>query len=82
MLAAFFAHPPSSLALNLASSSIALQIGSLFLIMASFILGFIPSTCEANKGLQYIFNLLPSYALGKGLVNVRAGPHFMPCFAL
>lgn len=54
---------------------VVVQIGSLFLIMASFILGFIPSTCEANKGLQYIFNFLPSYALGKGLINVRACPH-------
>ena len=39
--------------------------------MASFILGFIPSTCEANKSLQYVFNFLPSYALGEGLINVR-----------
>ena len=40
--------------------------------MGSFIMGFIESMCEANKALQYVFNFLPSYALGKGLVNVRA----------
>jgi len=46
------------------------QVGAIFLIMGSFVMGFVESTCEANKGLQYVFNLLPSYALGKGLVNV------------
>ncbi len=50
------------------------QIGALFLIMGSFVMGFIPVTCEANKALQYVFNFLPSYALGKGLVNVRRRP--------
>jgi hypothetical protein len=48
-----------------------MQIGALFLIMGSFVMGFIPVTCDANKALQYIFNFLPSYALGKGLTNVR-----------
>lgn len=40
--------------------------------MGSFVMGYVESTCEANKALQYVFNFLPSYALGKGLVNVRA----------
>ena len=40
--------------------------------MGSFVMGFVDSLCEANKALQYVFNFLPSYALGKGLVNVRA----------
>jgi hypothetical protein len=55
-----------------------LQIGALFLIMGSFVMGFIDTTCEANKALQYVFNFLPSYALGKGLVNVCAASRVPP----
>ncbi len=52
---------------------VSLQIGALFLIMGSFVMDFIDSLCSVNKALQYVFNFLPSYALGKGLVNVRRG---------
>lgn len=39
--------------------------------MGSFVMLQIEVTCEPNKALQYIFNFLPSYAMGDGLVRVR-----------
>jgi hypothetical protein len=42
----------------------------MFLIMASFIMGRVDSTCEADKSLQYIWMLLPSFSVGYGFVKV------------
>ena len=43
----------------------------MFLILGSFIISRIDVTCEPNKGLQYIFNFVPAYGLGYGLIRVR-----------
>ncbi len=53
------------------------QIGSLFFMVGSFVmlLPVLPATCEVNKGLQYVFNLLPPYALGADLVKVSLLMH-------
>jgi hypothetical protein len=52
------------------NTMIFINVGCMFLILGSFIMGFVNSLCEANAGLQYVLNFLPSYALGKGLVNI------------
>ena len=43
---------------------------SMVLVLASFIMGLVKSTCEANKDLQYVFLLFPGYALGNGLIDL------------
>jgi hypothetical protein len=47
-----------------------LNVICMFLIMASFIMGRVDSTCKADKSLQYIWMLLPSYSVGYGFVKV------------
>ena len=43
----------------------------MFLIMASFIMGRISSTCTADQNLQYIYMLLPAFSVGYGFVKVQ-----------
>lgn len=43
---------------------------AMVLVLASFIMSQISSTCEANEGLKYIYFLFPGYSLGNGLVDL------------
>ena len=47
------------------------QLIALFLLLGSFIMGRIDVTCEPNKALQYVFNFIPAYGIGYGLIRVR-----------
>ena len=44
----------------------------MFLVMASFIMGRVSSTCHADQKLQYIYMLLPAFSVGYGFVKVCA----------
>ncbi len=43
----------------------------MILVMASFIMGRIPATCEVDGKLQGFYMLLPSYSLGYGFIKVN-----------
>eukprot|EP01138_Halocafeteria_seosinensis_P007062 gb/GECG01007221.1/.p1 GENE.gb/GECG01007221.1/~~gb/GECG01007221.1/.p1 ORF type:complete len:1912 (+),score=224.19 gb/GECG01007221.1/:1-5736(+) len=43
---------------------------AMIMVLASFIMSQVSSTCEANEGLKYIFLFFPGYALGNGLVDL------------
>eukprot|EP01138_Halocafeteria_seosinensis_P013541 gb/GECG01013830.1/.p1 GENE.gb/GECG01013830.1/~~gb/GECG01013830.1/.p1 ORF type:complete len:1624 (+),score=205.04 gb/GECG01013830.1/:1-4872(+) len=43
---------------------------SMILVLASFIMAQLSSTCEADEALRYIYLFLPGYALGMGLVDL------------
>jgi hypothetical protein len=45
-------------------------MAAMFLLLGSFIMSRIEVTCEPNKALQYIFNFIPAYGLGYGLIRV------------
>ncbi len=42
----------------------------MILVLASFIMGRIGSTCKPDQYLQYIYMLFPSFSLGYGLIKV------------
>jgi len=47
-------------------------IAGFLLVLVVYIMSFIDSTAEAAKVMRYIFRIIPSYALGEGILNVAA----------
>ena len=43
---------------------------SMILVLASFIMSQVDATCDVNQNLEYIFLFFPGYALGNGLVDL------------
>ena len=49
------------------TSMLVLNLLCLILLLASFVMKAIPSTCAADASLRFVYRLLPGYALGNGL---------------
>lgn len=47
-----------------------LNMISMILVLASFIMRLVEATCEVNDDLQYLFMFFPGYALGTGLIDL------------
>jgi ATP-binding cassette, subfamily A (ABC1), member 3 len=47
-----------------------LNLGCLLLLLAAYIMHLIPSTCDTDAALRYVFRLIPGYALGNGLMQL------------
>jgi ABC-type multidrug transport system ATPase subunit len=47
-----------------------LNLLCMILLIASFIMQQIDSTCDADRGLRYIYRFLPGYSLGNGLLQL------------
>lgn len=60
----FSSHTGAQVAVQLAG------VLSLILVIASFVMSFIQSTCEADKTLRFFYRLLPGFALGNGLLQL------------
>lgn len=51
------------------NAALFLNLGCLILMIVSFVLARVDSTCGVNSWLQYIFMLLPGFSLANGLLN-------------
>ena len=47
-----------------------LNLLCVILLLASFIMQQIPSTCKADRGLRFVYRLIPGYSLGNGLLQL------------
>lgn len=47
-----------------------LQVVCMFLVIAFFILQFVPSACHITNGIEYVLLLLPGFSVGNGFVKV------------
>jgi ABC-type Na+ transport system ATPase subunit NatA len=46
------------------------NVFAMVLMIASFIMGQVETTCRADEGLKYIYRLLPGFSLGNGLLQL------------
>ena len=46
------------------------NLSCLVLLLASFIMHQIPSTCKADRSLRFVYRLIPGYSLGNGLLRL------------
>eukprot|EP01138_Halocafeteria_seosinensis_P011391 gb/GECG01011634.1/.p1 GENE.gb/GECG01011634.1/~~gb/GECG01011634.1/.p1 ORF type:complete len:2040 (+),score=216.84 gb/GECG01011634.1/:1-6120(+) len=46
------------------------NLSCLVLLLASFIMHQIPSTCKADRALRFVYRLIPGYSLGNGLLRL------------
>jgi len=46
------------------------NLGCLVLLLASYVMHLIPSTCDVDASLRFVFRLIPGFALGNGLLQL------------
>jgi len=42
----------------------------MILMIASFIMGQVETTCRADEGLRFVYRLLPGFSFGNGLLQL------------